>query len=298
MTMLRILTILLCSLFTFTAQGQSLNDYPFFVFNNAVRGDIKYDTPEKQAKFLKSLGYSGMEKSGLDGLEETLKAFDDHGLQIYTIYINIDLDNPDQPYDSRLEDAFKMLKGRPTMPWFNITSKKYKPSTEENDPLAVSILQKIADMAHQYGIKVMIYPHVGFWVESVDDALRVAEKVNRRNLGITFNLCHFLADQGTNADATFIPTVEKAMPYLFAISLNGADQPTEAIMRSSNLWKYFIQPLGDGNYNTLQYLNAFVSRGFKGPIGLQCYGITEEKSRHLKRSIETWKRFKDASNGK
>lgn len=284
-------------LFVSSVYAQRLDDYPLFVFNNGVQ-DEKYDTPDKQASLLKSLGYDGMEKKGLDGLAETIEALDKNGLQLYTMYLNINLDDPENPYDKRLEEAFKMLKGRPTMPWFYITSKKFKPSTSENDPLAVSILQEIADMAHRYDKKIMIYPHVNFWVDNVGDALRVAEKVNRRNLGITFNLCHFLADQGTNASPALIPLVERAMPYVFAISLNGADQPTDAIMQSGNLWQYFIQPLGQGNYNTFEYLNAFIERGFEGPVGLQCYNIKAEKSEHLKRSMTAWKTYALARDNK
>jgi sugar phosphate isomerase/epimerase len=270
--------------------AQESPEYPLFVFNNGVE-DERYDTPEKQVQLLKSLGYDGMEKKGIDGFAETLDALDEHGLKLYTMYLNVNLDDEEQPYDKRLKEVFKKLEGRETMPWFYITSKQYKPSSEENDAIAVPILQEIADMADEYGIKVMIYPHINFWVDNVDDAIRVAEKVNRENLGITFNLCHFLADQGTKANGAFLPLVEKAMPYLFAISLNGADKPTEEIMKSSNLWQHLIQPLGEGNYNVYQYLNAFRVRGFEGPVGLQCYNIKEEKRMHLKKSMTAWKKF-------
>ncbi|MEX2592024.1 MAG: sugar phosphate isomerase/epimerase family protein [Anditalea sp.] len=271
--------------------AQEVNDYPLFVFNNGVK-DEQYDTPEKQVQLLKSLGYDGMEKKGIDEFAETLDALDKKGLKLYTMYLNINLDDEEQPYDKRLKDVFKRLEGRETMPWFYITSKQYKPSSEENDAIAVPILQEIADMADEYGIKVMIYPHINFWVDNVDDAVRVAEKVDRPNLGITFNLCHFLADQGTKYDEAFIPTVEKAMPYLFAISLNGADKPNEELMQSSNLWQHLIQPLGEGNYDTYQYLNAFMERGFKGPVGLQCFNIKEEKQVHLKKSMDAWENFR------
>lgn len=270
--------------------AQAPGDYPFFVFNNGVK-DEQYDTPEKQVQLVKSMGFDGMEKNGLENFSETLTALDKNGLKLYTMYINVNLDNKEQPYDKTLRDVFKKLEGRPTMPWFFITSKLYKPSSEENDAIAVPILQEIADMADEYGIRVMIYPHINFWVDNVNDAVRVAKKVNRRNLGITFNLCHFFADQGTKASESFIPTVEKAMPYLFAISLNGADIPTEDIIQSKNIWQHFIQPLGDGNYNTYEYLDAFISRGFKGPVGLQCYNIKEEKPVHLKRSVATWRNY-------
>lgn len=280
-------SILFC---TVNLSAQNITSNPFFVFNNGIE-DEKYDTPQKQVELLKKLGYEGMEKKGIDNFSEVLQALDENDLKLHTMYLNINLDDEEQPYDKRLREVFRSLKGGQTMPWFYITSEHYKPSSEENDAIAVPILQEIADMADEYGIKVMIYPHVNFWVHNVEDAVRVTKKVNRRNLGITFNLCHFLADQGTKAGEAFIPLVEMAMPYIFAISLNGADKPTEKIMQSGNLWEYFIQPLGEGDYNTSQYLKEFRVRGFKGPVGLQTYNIKEEKPVHLEKSMTAWKKL-------
>ena len=127
--------------------AQEAKRNPFFVFNNGI-ADEQINTPEKQVMLLKSLGYDGMEKKGLDGFAETLAALDKHGLKMYTMYLNIDLDNKQQPYDKRLKEVFRMLQGRETMPWFYITSKQYKPSSRENDPVAVAILLEIADMAN------------------------------------------------------------------------------------------------------------------------------------------------------
>ena len=278
--------------YTLQLKAQVNKHYPLFAFNNAA-ADAQYDTPEKQVALVKSLGFAGMEKEGIDGLAETLQALDKHGLKLFTIYININLDNPEQPYDQRLEDVFKLLKGRGTMPWFYVISNKFKSSTDENDIIAVPILQKVADLAAKYHLKIMVYPHRNYWIESVDDALRVVKKADRKNLGFTFNLCHFLAVEGLNADEKFAPLVEQSIPYLFAISLNGADYPTVEILRSQNVWNSFIQPLGSGNYDTFKYLETFISKGFKGPVGLQCYNIKEEKPVHLKKSIIAWKDYMD-----
>lgn len=271
-------------------KAQSNKHYPLFAFNNAV-ADAQYDTPEKQVALIKSIGFAGMEKEGINGLTETLQALDKHDLKLFTIYININLDNPEQPYDQNLENVFKLLKGRGTMPWFYVTSSKFKSSSVETDIIAVPILQRVADLAAQYRLKIMVYPHQNYWIESVDDALRVVKKADRKNLGFTFNLCHFLAVEGLKADEKFTSLVEQSIPYLFAISLNGADYPTKEILRSQNVWNSFIQPLGSGNYNTFKYLETFISKGFKGPVGLQCYNINKEKPVHLKESIIAWKDY-------
>ncbi|MEX2569596.1 MAG: TIM barrel protein [Cyclobacteriaceae bacterium] len=289
-----VLIILLNLIISGKIHSQESNKLPFFVFNNGVE-DENFDTPEKQAKLLNQIGFDGMEKKGIDGLEKTIKALENQNLQLYTIYININLDDDKNPFDPRLEEVFKMIEGKGTMPWFYITSKKYEPSSSENDNIALPILQRIADMANKYDVKVMIYPHVNFWVHNVQDAVRVVKKANRKNLGITFNLCHFLADAGVQSSELFLPLLEKSMPYVFAISLNGADAPTDEIIESGNLWKHLIQPLGEGDYNTFSYLKAFLDRGFDGPVGLQCYNIKEEKPIHLTKSMTTWKEYQKKS---
>ena len=149
-TLKRIAVALLCLLnlaCTLPLVAQDKEDYPIFVFNNGVE-DEQFDTPEKQVKLLKDNGYDGMEKKGIDGFEETLEALEKNGLKLFTMYININLDDEEQPYDKRLKEVFQKLEGSETMPWFYITSKKYKPSSQENDAVAVPILREIADMAN------------------------------------------------------------------------------------------------------------------------------------------------------
>ncbi|MFP4340574.1 MAG: sugar phosphate isomerase/epimerase family protein [Cyclobacteriaceae bacterium] len=273
-----------------SVQAQHDLDNPFFVFNNGVK-DEQYDTVEEQMQLLTRNGYDGMEKNGLDNFEEVYLALQANDLKLYTIYVNINLDNPEQPYDPRLKEVFQMIEGSGAMPWLYVTSKKYPPSSSEYDTLAVPLLQQIADMAQQYGIKVMLYPHMNFWIESVEDAIRVAEKVDRRNFGMTFNLCHYLAHKnqaGVDPWVELQPLSEQAMPYLFAISLNGADARDAD---QQDIWTSFIQPLGEGNFDTYRFLKTFLDQGFEGPVGLQCYSIDEDKAVHLRKSMQTWQEY-------
>jgi len=277
-------------LFTSTLHAQTL-DNPFFVFHNGLE-DETYNTIDKQMQLLLDNGYSGMEKMRLDRFSEYLEEANKRDLKLYTIYFNVDLDKPEEPYDVRFEEVLKMLEGSNTMFWIYVTSKKYKPSSIENDAIAVPIFQEMADIAQEYGIKLMLYPHMYFWVESPYDALRVAKKVNRRNFGMAFNLCHYLAykqKMGGDPEADLPEIAEESIPYLFAISLNGADKT--APEGSDNIWASYIQPLGDGSYDTYGFLKTFLDLGFEGPVGLQTYNIKQDKAVHLEQSMETWKSY-------
>ncbi|MFT7035715.1 MAG: sugar phosphate isomerase/epimerase [Cyclobacteriaceae bacterium] len=278
-----------CSISPTWGQGKIVNN-PFFSFNTGIKSG-GFETLDKQAELLKKLGYDGVEKEGIAGFAAMQQAMEKKGLNIYTNYIRVDLDNTEQPYDPSLLEVFKIIEGKPTMVWIHVMSKKYKPSSEENDKLAVPIFQEIADKASIYGVKVMLYPHINMWIECAEDAIRVSQKVNRRNFGMTFNLCHFLArSYRKNIDPLkkFPELAEQAIPYLFAISFNGAD----LIPKGEKIWNSFIQPLGDGDYDTYMYLKTFLDLGFDGPVGLQTFNIKQNSDVHLKRSIETWREFK------
>ena len=72
-------------------------------------------------------------------------------------------------------------------------------------------IREIADAAEPYGVRVVIYPHVKNWTERLSDAVRVEKKVDRKNVGVMFNLCHCLkVDDPPNLRRQ----LEAAMPLL------------------------------------------------------------------------------------
>jgi sugar phosphate isomerase/epimerase len=260
------------------AEKQGLRN-PFYVLNNGV-SDEKHPTPESRALMLKELGCDGISLTGVEGIPEMLNALDRHGLKLFTLYVGADLDLDKPKYDPRLLDVIKLLKGRETMIWLYLQSRKYKPSSVEGDPRAVQIVREIADAARQSGLKVALYPHTWFWVERVEDAVRVTRKVGRDNVGVTFNLCHWLRVDQPN---TLAARLELAKPYLYQVTINGADPKGD--------WDKLIQPLGRGSYDVLGLLRSLKRMGYTGPIGLQCYNVKGDKYENLKRSMAAWRSY-------
>jgi sugar phosphate isomerase/epimerase len=126
---------------------------------------------------------------------------------------------------------------------------------------------------------VALYPHTWMWVERVQDAVRLAKKVDRDNVGATFNLCHCLKV----GDEKKIPALlEEALPKLFVVSINGADREGD--------WNRLIQPLDAGNVDVAAVLRKLKQLGYAGPIGLQHYGIGGDVRVNLKRSLDGWRK--------
>ena len=111
----------------------------------------------------------------------------------------------------------------------------------------------------------------------------MARLVDRKNFGVTFNLCHALAA----GDEDKIPALlEEAGASLFAVTINGADAGVKGPQ-----WNRLIQTLDRGSYDVGIVLRTLKRLGFKGPIGLQGYGLSGDRRDNLARSMGGWKRL-------
>lgn len=250
----------------------------FFAFDNGVgRGEL---STEEQARLVAEYGYAGLGYTGTQGIPEILAALDARGLTLFSIYVGAKVGPEGATVDPGLSQAIKQLEGRPTVIWLYLQSNTA--SSPDHDPAAAALVRTIADEAKQAGLDVVIYPHAGFYVERVDDAVRLVKLVDRPNVGVTFNLCHFLRLQ----DASELDRVlEAAKPYLKLVSINGADPVKGAE------WERLIQPLGQGSYDVADLMRRLKTMGYRGPVGLQCYALKEPRSEHLPGSMAAWKRI-------
>jgi sugar phosphate isomerase/epimerase len=257
---------------------------PFFAFCMDTH-DAKKRTLFEQAELLKELGYAGAGHLWLDNVPERLKTLDATGLKLFQIYVRLSLARDAKPpYDMRLKEVLPLLQGRDTMLALLVVGGK--PSDEADDPRAIELVGEIADMARPYGVKIALYPHANDWLERVQDALRVAKKVNRPNVGVMFNLCHWLK---IDDEKNLKPLLQAALPHLMAVSINGSDRGTDIRAGKGN----WIVPLDSGNFDMLGFLKTLKESGYAGPIGLQCYGIPGDAREHLTRSVAAWRKLND-----
>jgi sugar phosphate isomerase/epimerase len=250
---------------------------PFFAMDTGTKDD-KHKTAKEQVEMVKELGYAGIGCTAGKGLGEMLEELDSNGLRLFAVYLGVNIDADQLKYGPELKEAIEILKGRNTILWLFVRSNKLKPSMTEGDPRAEEVIGEIADIAAEKGLRVALYPHTNFWLEKVEDAIRVAKKVNRKNVGVTFNLCHWLR---TEDEKNMRSLIISAMPHLFVVSINGADS-------GGKDWKQLIQTLDRGNFNIRSFLRTLYRAGYNGPIGLQGYGIGGDACDNLRRSMNAW----------
>jgi sugar phosphate isomerase/epimerase len=254
---------------------------PFFPFCIDWH-DAKKRTFEQQAVMLKELGYDGVGHIWLDKVEERIKTLDAAGLKLYQITMVVEVGSGKKPFDTkRFKEVCAAIQGRHVQ--FCLLLNGMKPSDPSVDPHAVEILREMSDLAKDSGAQLLLYPHQGSWVERIEDSIRVADQVDRPNVGVMFNLCHWLR---VDKSRDYQPLLKKAMPQLWAISINGADE-----FDAKPGWDHYIQPLDKGSFDVGKLLKTLKELGFKGPIGLQCYGIGGDTREHLARSMAAWRKL-------
>jgi sugar phosphate isomerase/epimerase len=274
-----------CAVLAAAARAADRNPaFPFFALCMDTHDAKKRDLPQ-QAAMLKELGYDGAGHLWLDNVPERLRTLDAAGLKLFQIYVRLDVAaGRKQPYDPRLREVLPLLAGRGTM--LAVLVGGGKPSDAAADDRAVALVREMADLARPHGVGLALYPHVGDWLEKVDDAVRVARKADRPNVGVMFNLCHFLK---VDDEERIGPVLRAAGPLLMAVSINGSDRGAD-VRAARGKW---IAPLDEGSFDTLGLLGTLREVGYKGPVGLQCYGIGGDARDHLARSMAAWRRLNE-----
>jgi sugar phosphate isomerase/epimerase len=92
------------------------------------------------------------------------------------------------------------------------------------------------------------------------------------------NLCHeFMTGQGGSLDET----IRQTTPCLMLVSVNGVD-----VAR-----KQHILRLDQGDFDVAAFLKKLQAAGYRGPVGLQCYGLKGDAEENLKANMAAWRRI-------
>jgi sugar phosphate isomerase/epimerase len=254
---------------------------PFFAFENAFRGDADYATLDEQCKLLVELGYDGIGPSGVDGIPKMIETLDKYNIALSALYVRLTVEEDRATYDRSLETVLERLAGRETVIWLYCPKGKTKPHAPEADATLVAELRHLAELAEKAELKLAIYPHAGFYLATIEETERIVEKVDHPNVGLSWNLCHRLKTAGSEG---IEEELERILPKLFCVSINGADP-------SGKDWSSLIQPLGEGAFDNARLMSHLQEMGYRGPVGLQCYGVPGSAREKLRRSMKAWKRI-------
>ena len=244
--------------------------------------DSKHRSLPEQAQMLRELGFDGA-AYGLwlgEELDRNLRTFDAAGLKIYMFEVVADLTRPFDPRSNPpgIGEAVRKLKGRPAI--LSVQLRGLPPGDPRGAEPAVKMLRQLGDLAAAAGLRISVYNHVGNWAESVPFALKIVKKANHPQVGVNFNLCHWLAVDG---DKDYHAVLRAAGEKIFVVTINGAK------LGSKSWTNGLILPLDEGDFDNRQLLATLREIGYRGPVGVMCYGIPGDAREYLQRSMNAWK---------
>ena len=231
----------------------------------AFQNGLGFGSATEEAKFLKQNGYAGVCQVFDQGaaLAERIAAYEQLNLRVGSVYLNVN----DTPIP---ESTIKPIANRDAI--LELTIQKMSPKT-------VAAVRQTARMAEELNIRVALYPHHGNAIATIPQAIDLVQKVGHPNLGIMFNLCHFLKNEKPE---TLKAVLTKAAPHLFSISTAGAD-------KKGNNWVELIQTLDRGTFQQTKLFEILKSLDYQGDVALQCYGVKGDKKQNLQTSMTAWK---------
>lgn len=282
---LKLVLLMLASAVILACSQEKELDNVFYCFNNGVR--TLPNAPvgfEAQAALVKRLGFDGLAGHQEDNYYVLRAAMDKVGIEMPEMYIAMNIVEGKITYHEELKNIMEHSRDRDLLVALHLHAEEYTGRSGEADELFIDGIRELSDFAAPLNIEIAIYPHVNFYCETVEHALNLAESIDRKNAGITLNLCHLLKVEGEEGWETKALAV---LPNLFMVSINGAESgPTKDMD-----WDKLIQPLGEGSFDTYELVKLLKDNGYDGKFGLQCYNIKQDCELALTKSMLTWKEY-------
>jgi sugar phosphate isomerase/epimerase len=205
-----------------------------------------------------------------------------HGLEVASVYTMYDLSKaPDEDDNGRICRLIQTIEGCHNVQISIKESRgRYLPSDSSGDSDALRALNELAVLATRRGVHLLLYPHIKFWLERVEDAARLCRKLGHPNLGVVFCGYHWYAVDGKNLMAT----LADAGPFLRDANLCGSRR-----VKDQSGERCTLEPLDDGELDNFAVLGAIDSIGHPGMIGFQGYSVSGDVYSKLQRSLAAYR---------
>jgi len=151
-------------------------------------------------------------------LPRWLAALRAQGLRLFALSVTVDA-RADR-LDPSLDRAIEQLAGGPTLIELTLVSGAAHdaPSAPRAAPSAAKAVTVAAKCAAAARLRVSLRPRCGCWLQRIDDAVRIAMRVNRPDVGVTFSE----PDWRTCDTGTLDARLQLAAPRLFNLIVNDA----------------------------------------------------------------------------
>lgn len=204
-----------------------------------------------------------------------------HGLEIAGVWFSLDLaGGEDHPGNLRSIQAIETTPG-PLRYEVALRSSDaaLARSDRAGDSAATRWIARLLRAAERAEGSVALYPHVNFWMERIEDALRLARVLEHPRLGVVFCGFHWYAVDGKDLRAR----LRDAAPWLRSVNLCGTRRLPDAKVPAT------IEPLDCGTLDHFALLGMLREINYSEMIGFQGYGMGGDPYANLRRSIQAFR---------
>ena len=206
------------------------------------------------------------------------------GVIAYTI---VELANP-FPDSPNVFDLMDCLQSGDTVEIALTAGWKQSVSDPSLDAEAIPILQRILDEAGKRGLTVSLYHHFGFWMQEIEDCVRVAKAMNHPRLKVSFCASHWYCSHHAEVAPDVGGAIALCAPWLHLVNTCGS-RPTPA--GSSFPLPTTIEVFGEGTFDQTSLLRALRDHHFTGGLGFQGYGIPGDPKENLAASLCNYRKI-------
>ena len=280
-----VLALLLVSSLLTSAQKKL--DNAFYCQNTMTHFKNKPQTAQQKAKLMKAIGFDGLEGSGYKDFFELKSELEKEGLGMPVNYVGLDFKADGKLVGNSLSEIKEMIRSsdKGSVIYFYVKNESFTEDKESGDQRIVPVLRELAEYSAPFDVKLCVYPHLGLYCETVAHSVKLAELVGLKNYGAAMNLCHLLKVEGTEG---LDEKIKVFAPWLFAVNICGADDGDS----QQYGWDRLIQPLGQGSFDTYEFVKLLVDSGYKGPFGIQCYSLKGDAATVLIQTVKVWEEYK------
>lgn len=200
------------------------------------------------------------------------------GLDVAGVYATVDpWALPDDPDRRRIRRLVETFDGCDTLELSTVRNRQgLAASDPAGDADAARYLEGLLEIATARNLRILLYPHINAWLERVEDAVRLCERIDHPNLGLVFCGFHWFAADGKG----LFNRLDRARPWLRQVNLCGSRKSPNGVGGKAT-----IEPLDTGEIDHFALLGHLRSIGYTGRIGIQGYSLGGDVFAHLRRSL-------------
>lgn len=204
----------------------------------------------------------------------------EYGIEVAGVYTSIAADDDAEGIE-RIRELLRTVEGCRLVDLAVLGSTGASSfSDPAGDAKIIPVLDELAALAAEREIVLSLYHHINSWMETLGDAQRLREAVDRPNLALTFSSHHWYLTDGRRPAAT----VGAVVPHLSAANFCGSRRVPNDTGTAAT-----IELLNDGEQDNFYLIGLLKQAGFDGPFGIQGFSMGGDVYSKLERSARAFR---------